>query len=313
MSAPARKRALSLTVLLITLALSGCGGGGHAKSTSAVDASAANGGAEHTVNMYPVVALPRGEEQATVLRVGTKTIPRSTVVHWTEVLTPKLASYEPKSRADCSALRAASEVILPRKQAAKLSSTQMQALCVRQQQAVVKETVLQQLLSYEWVIGEAEELGLAPSEAEAQQHIATEERTYKAGKVAFHHLIYALGRTPADVRLQVRLTIATERILELLKQRSEKKLDQAQIARYYRAHEKSFSTAGQSKSLAQVEQAVRAKLAEALLVKDQTSFVRSFRLKWLARTSCAPGYVVSRCRQWRGPSVLVSENAFDLR
>jgi parvulin-like peptidyl-prolyl isomerase len=357
--------------------------------------------------MFPVVAIPSGPAQAPVVRVGSQSISRATVLHWAQVLTPKLASYEPKSRADCSSVSAASYVRLsPQQQAAKLSSAQIQALCVRQKQAEVRRTMLQQLISGLWLIGEAEELGVGVSEAEAQRVMLKEQAQQFKSKVEFMHYLASSGMTEADTRLGVRVTLAGERIQQIIERRTQQKLDQAAIARYYRAHEKSFSTpetrdirairtwthvaiakamsevrAGKSiadvakrvsidkpsnrnggliagivkgqeeagldqaifaarphvligplhlrkryyafevvkvspeqrKPFKEIEDTVRTKLSEELLHQEEKSFIRAFRKKWLARTTCEPWYVVSRCREWRGPSVLDSENAYDLK
>jgi|GEM_PF-3329828 len=395
--------------LLAALALVGCGSGGgshRVHASAGKEASVASGGAEHPVNMFPVLDAPGTDEQAAVIRVDSTPITKATVVHWYRVLTPKLASYEPKSRADCSNARAPSEVQLPAQGAAKLSAAEIQALCVRQKQGIVRETVLQQLISNQWVIGEAAELGLGVSEAEARRQLAKEEARQFKSKAEFLHYIGAWGRTPADALLGVRLMMATERILELVKRKAESKLTEAAIARYYRIHEKSFSNletrdirairtwthAAIAKAMAEVrsgkniadvarrvsidqpsnksggliagivkgqeepgldeaifaakshiltgplhlrqryyafevikvtperhvpfkeiEQKVREKLSEELLNQEKARFIRAFRKKWLARSSCSPGYVVSRCREHRGPSVVVSENAYDLR
>jgi hypothetical protein len=66
-------------------------------------------------------------------------------------------------------------------------------------------------------------------------------------------------------------------------------------------------------SFKQIEQKVHEKLAEELLNRERAGFVRAFRSSWLARTSCKAAYVVSRCRQWHGTSVLVSEDPYTVR
>jgi len=407
MLALSREIALPGLVLLAALALIGCGSAGTSHRTSTSDhKSAIERGAEHSINMFPPVAAQAAEDQTIIAHVGSESITKATFAHWDDVLTPKIASYEPKSRSDCSSVRAPDEVELPAQRAAKLSSAEIQALCVRQRQGEVKRSALEQLISNLWVIGEAAELGLSVSEAEAQHQLAKEQAKLFKSKAEFLHYIGASGRTVADTLLSVRLSMATERIQELIKGKAEKKLDQAAIARYYHAHEKSFSTPetrdirairtwthtaiakamaevrsgksiadvarrvsidqpsnknggliagiakgqqeagldqaifaakphvltgplhlrkryyafevvkitpGQKKPFKEIEQEVRKKLSEELLAKEKVAVIRAFREKWLARTSCSPGYVVSRCRQWRGPSVVVSDDPYGVR
>lgn len=397
---------VSRMAFLAVLALAGCGGGSaeHGTSTSQ-RANVLAGGAEHPVDMFPVVQAPTGGEGSTIVHVGSVLIPRSTFVHWAKVLTPKLASYEPASRADCSSMRAPLELEHAKRTVAGLSPAQVYVACVRVEQGVVKNTALQQLISDQWVIGEAEELGLGVSDAEVQKRLAHEEAGYKS-KAEFAEDVLVGERTLADAALGLRLSMATERILEYVKRKARMKLNQAAIARYYTENEKSFSIpetrdirairtwthAAIAKAMAEVhsgksiadvatrvsidrpsnenggliagivkgqeepgldeaifaakphvlsgplhvrnrywafevtkvtpeqktpfraiEQKVSKKLSEELLNEEDASFIRAFRKKWLARTSCTPGYVVSRCREWRGPSVLVSENAYDLK
>jgi parvulin-like peptidyl-prolyl isomerase len=193
--------------------------------------------------MFPVIAIPSGPEQEPVVRVGSRSISRAAIAHWAQVLTPKLASYEPMSRADCSSVRAASFVRLsPRQQAEKLSSVQIQALCVRQKQGEVKASMLQQLISGLWLVGEAEELGVGVSEGEAQKAMLQEEAQQFKSKAAFTRYLAISGMTEADVRVDVRVTLAGERVQQVIERRARQKLTQAAIARYYHAHERSFST-----------------------------------------------------------------------
>jgi parvulin-like peptidyl-prolyl isomerase len=411
MSAPTRQIALPCLALLAALVLAGCGGSGatqskSAKSAGASSTSAASGGAEHPVNMFPVLTPPSGEEQATVIHVGAEPITKADFVHWAGVLTPKIASYEPKSRVDCSSVRASSEVKLSKQKAAKLSATQIQALCLRQKQNEVKESALQQMISNRWVIGEAAELGLGVSEAEGQAQLDKVVSQQFKSKAEFLSYIGASGRTLADTLLSVRVSMATERIQELIKHKAEKKLTEAAIARYYHEHEKSLSipetrdirairtwthtaiamamaevragksiasvakrvsidkpsnehgglttgivkgqeeagldqaifaarphvltgplhlrkryyvfevvkvTPGQEKSLKEIEGIVREKLSEALLMQEKARFIAAFRKKWLARTSCSPAYVVSRCREYTGRSVVLGEDPYEVR
>jgi hypothetical protein len=309
----ARKSALPGVAVLTTVAMFGCGSGGKTSgdrtATAGRGTSAATGGAEHPIDMFPALETQSATDRSTIVRVGSTPITRATFVHWDEVLTPKLASYEPKSRADCSEVRAPIEVKLPNQGATKLSAAQVKALCVRQHQSLVRESVIQQLISYQWVLGEAAELGLSPDEAEVRQSLAKSVSEQFKSKAEFLRYIGESGRTIADALLEVRREVVTQRIQELIKRKPPAALDRAALARYYRTHVKKISPEG-VKPLRDVEGVVREKLSEELFNREKASFVRAFRKKWLARTSCSADYVVSRCREWRGPSVLVSEDPY---
>ena len=407
MLALTREIALLGLAVLAVLALAGCGDSNTRHATASADKSAsAKAGLLHGVDMFAVPQPPSGQEQEAVVRVGSKPITRATVLHWYRALTPKIASYEPKSRVDCSSERAPGEVKIPEREAKKLSSAQIQALCLRQKRGEVKESALQRLISYEWVLGEAEELGMGVSEAEAQQLLDSDVAKQFKSRSEFLQYVAEIGRTVADERLGVRLKTAGARVQDLIKRKAESKLTQAAIARYYHEHEKSFSTPEErdiravrtwthpaiakamaevrsGKSIAgvaervsidqpsnkegglianiargqeengldqaifaarphvltgplhlrkryyafevvkitperktpfkEIEAKVRETLSKELFNRETASFIKAFREKWLARTSCKPGYVISHCREWRGPSVVVSESPYDLK
>ena len=92
------------------------------------------------------------------------------------------------------------------------------------------------------MIGEAAELGLGVSGAQAQQRLDREAAKQFKSRAEFLHYLASSGRTLTDAREDIRLGIATERVLGLVKRKAQGKLDQAAIARYYHEHEKSFST-----------------------------------------------------------------------
>ena len=305
-------------LILMVLAAAGCAGGS-STSNSARErkkAIAATAATEHGIDMFSP-AIPRGlDGQKAIIHVGSVAITAGEFAHWDEVLTPKISSIEPKSRADCSSLRARFEVKLSAKQKAeKLSNAKLRALCIHQKQAEVKESALRQLISNQWVIGEAGELGVGVSEAEAQKQMEKAAIRQFKSKAAFLRYLKGAGRTVTDARLGVRLSMINERIHELIEHKAEAKINQEAIARYYRGHEKSFSAAkrsnaaaaGHKKTFREVEGLVRQKLSEELNQRELASFVRAFREKWLSRTTCSPGFVVSRCREWRGPSVLLED------
>lgn len=309
--------------LIAALALVGCGGSDAQKSTSVSKGRAARalaGEESHSINMFPVVRA-KGPAQAVIMRVGSVPITVATYNHWEEVLTPKIASYEPKSRNDCSSVHAPLEVKLSAKQkAAKLSPAQVKVLCLRQHQELVKENVLEQLISNQWIIGEVSELGLGVSDTEAQKQLEINQSKLFKSKREYLQYIASSGRTVADTLLAVRLEIAGRRIQQLIERKVQAKISDAAIARYYREHKQSFDAEakrkgkqGKGTSLRGVEELARQRLAEELTTKESTAFARAFREKWRARTSCAPGYVISHCREFPRPEVLLSEDPAAVR
>lgn len=315
------KRALPAVMLSVVLGTLGCGGGVSHSDSESKGASAAAAATEHPVDMIPPVT-PRGIDGRTaIVRVGSVTISAATYAHWDEVLTPKIASYEPKSRADCSSIRAAAEVKLSAKQKAEeLSNAQLRALCTRQKQAETKESALQQLISNQWVLGEAAELSLSVSEPEAQKQMEKLEIRQFKSKAKFGEYLAQNGMTVADSLLGVRLEMTTERLQRLIEHKAKAKINDEAVARYYHANKSSLSASkpsdasapGRRKTFKEVEGLAREKLSEQLFHQELARFSRVFRRKWLLRTSCRRGYVIPRCREWQGHNPLFDEDSLAL-
>lgn len=59
---------------------------------------------------------------------------------------------------------------------------------------------------------------------------------------------------------------------------------------------------GRFKRLAEVREAVAARLTSQRRRLALLSFIKTHRSKWIARTDCSPGFVVQKCAQYRGPT-----------
>jgi hypothetical protein len=304
-SASPYKLAASPLSLLTALLLLGCSGGSTHGDKRAE--KAARGEASHPIPMFPALGQEGAGDRTVIIRVGPATITRADFARLDKVLTPRLASYEPKSRADCSSFYAPREVKLP-KGGSRLSPAKVKALCVAQHQKLVKEQTLRELISYQWVTGEARELGLDPSQAEVRQALAKTVAQQFKHKREFQRHLEDTGETMPELLSAVRRELDNQRIHELIERKSEgrPKPGHAAIVRYYRAHKSSL----QGKPLKQVESTVRERVSEELLNHVQAAFVRQFREKWIARTSCSPGYVISHCREWKGQSLVVGGDPY---
>jgi hypothetical protein len=53
--------------------------------------------------------------------------------------------------------------------------------------------------------------------------------------------------------------------------------------------------------LSEVRQSIEQQLRAPLQRRERTRLIAAYRQRWLARTDCRPGYVVQKCRQFRGP------------
>jgi foldase protein PrsA len=66
-----------------------------------------------------------------------------------------------------------------------------------------------------------------------------------------------------------------------------------------------------TRTLRQVEGQIRKQLLDERRRQTLGAFIKAWRARWTARTDCAPGYVVQKCRQYRGP--LAAEDALELK
>lgn len=56
----------------------------------------------------------------------------------------------------------------------------------------------------------------------------------------------------------------------------------------------------QQKALAQVQASIRRELPKVLYRAQLAAFVKAWRKRWTAKTDCRPGYVVAKCKQFKG-------------
>ncbi len=62
--------------------------------------------------------------------------------------------------------------------------------------------------------------------------------------------------------------------------------------------------------LSHVRDQIRGQLLQFARTKALDAFIATWRRKWVARTDCAPGYVVQQCAQYRGARAPESNVSF---
>jgi foldase protein PrsA len=70
-------------------------------------------------------------------------------------------------------------------------------------------------------------------------------------------------------------------------------------------------TPARQQTLAQVRSSISQQLAAEQQRRALAAFIAAWRRRWIARTSCAPGYVVQKCRQYNGAKTPEDPVAFD--
>jgi SurA N-terminal domain len=131
---------------------------------------------------------------------------------------------------------------------------------------------LASLISYDWVIGQASDLGLNPTQHEVERTFQKERAASFPTQAAYKKYLKTLqaeGKGIADLLLDVRLTLATERIFQSI------------------ANKQRHATHGPV-SQTQEQQAI-------------ATFVKAWRAKWQAKTICTTGYTIQKCAHYTGP------------
>jgi hypothetical protein len=139
-----------------------------------------------------------------VVRVGTVSIERATVDHWSRAI----------------ALGSTVEGVDGRSN------------------STPRQKALGFLISARWAIGAAAERGLGVSVAAVARGLNERIAAFPHGRREFEEEISATGQTPADVKLEVRAALAAVALRQFV--RSTAPVTQAQIAGYYSRHRKSF-------------------------------------------------------------------------
>jgi parvulin-like peptidyl-prolyl isomerase len=100
--------------------------------------------------------------------------------------------------------------------------------------------VLSSLISVQWLLGEAAELGLSVNDKEVQQRFETDKReSAPNGEREFREFLEQSGETPSQLRLRIRTELATTKIRRLVAGR-EREIVATQVADFYRANEQRF-------------------------------------------------------------------------
>jgi hypothetical protein len=151
----------------------------------------------------------------------------------------------------------------------KQTVAQLKSKCEHQYREL-KVLTLNTLLVWYWTIGAGHELGIKASDAEAKLRLKETNPTYFTTDAQFKRYLKLTGQTLPDMLFRSKVQLFEVRILAKL-QALEKLLPQGMTA--------------------QQRQSALTKLNDSLPPNRQ----------WAARTTCSKGYVVSACRQYKGP------------
>jgi foldase protein PrsA len=183
-----------------------------------------------------------------VVQVGGSPITKSTFGHWMTVAAASSAATtggvkptvpDPPSYSACIAHLKA---IAPKPSAGQSAPTeaQLKSQCEQQYQSL-KQEVLSFLLSSQWVIGEASDLGVHVSDSEVKKRFE-QIKTQQFPKAAeFEKFLASSGQTASDLLLRVKLNLLSSKIQQKII-KSKGNVSQAQVAKYYKENPQRFGT-----------------------------------------------------------------------
>jgi hypothetical protein len=239
-----QRRLPQLLACCLVVALAGCGGAG--------------GGGE------------------AVVRVNGAPITKAQVEHWMSVVAasastdpgePKFKTPKPPGYAACIAYLKRYPSFGASAEPVKPAPAGLRAKC-ELEYSKEQLKALYQLISFDWVSGEAGELGVTLAPAEQSKLLSFyEHRSFPNGE-SFGQYLASMGQTRSDIRMQLEL--------ELL------------VAGVHRKLEAQASARGLT-TTAQRQLAL-------------TRFAEGYEREWRQRTDCQAGYVVPICRQYVAPN-----------
>jgi hypothetical protein len=216
-----------------------------------------------------LAACSDGSANGIAVRVGTAAITSREVAHWMAVISGEVSTApgspeppvpDPPHYSQCVTYRRAYPTTFSTGSAA---AAKLISECAGEYEKE-KLKALYWLVPYAWVNGEAEELGVAPSEAEVSQAASEFEAPAPNAALARRTLIGTRGTT-GDLLSRLRLILLTKLI--------QQKLESAPAMRRM--------------TLAQRQQALE-------------RFGHSFLVRWTARSVCSGGYEEPLCNNYRG-------------
>ena len=178
-----------------------------------------------------------------VAQVDGESIEKSEFDRWMSIAAksggqPGAAVPEPPEYTECvAALRKAQPK--PAKGQPKIDDAQLKTQC-KQQYDTLREQVLGLLASFKWIEGEAEEMDIKVTEAEIDKDIETikKEPQFKE-KGSFEKFLKDTGYTTADVRVQERTKLLTDKIRDKVTKGSDK-ISDAEVKSYYEKNKERF-------------------------------------------------------------------------
>jgi foldase protein PrsA len=127
----------------------------------------------------------------------------------------------------------------PAKGQPKVTDAQLKTQC-KQEYEALRDQVLQLLISFEWIEGEADSLGIKISDAEVKKQFETQKKASFPKAADFDKFLKDSGQSLEDIMLRVRLDVLSNKIREKITKGKDKVSD-AEIKTYYDKNKQRFA------------------------------------------------------------------------
>jgi foldase protein PrsA len=196
-----------------------------------------------------LVACGGGIPGDAVVQVNGKPVAKTTYDHWIGVASaagaaalpgqkaPKPVVPEPPAYTACIAHLKETEP-KPTKGQKPRTETVLKTQCEQQYKAL-QQQVLGFLISSDWVIGEAEEMGVKVSDAEVVKHFNQLKKQQFPKEAEFQKFLASTGQSVSDLLLRVKLSMLSTKIQEKVT-KSKKTVSEAEVAKYYEEHKAQY-------------------------------------------------------------------------
>jgi foldase protein PrsA len=182
-----------------------------------------------------------------VVQVGGSSITKPTFEHWLSVASASSSATPGAKPAlpippEYTACIAHLQAIAPKpvKGQSAPTTAQLKSQCEQQYKSLQQE-VLGFLISSEWVIGEANDLGVKVSDKEVKKQFEQIKSQQFPKAAEFEKFLASSGQTVSDLLLRVKLNMLSSKIQQkIAKQKAT--ISQAQIEKYYNENKSHFGT-----------------------------------------------------------------------
>ncbi len=121
----------------------------------------------------------------------------------------------------------------------KVTDTQLKTQC-KQEYEALRDQVLQLLISFQWIQGEADDLGVKVTDAEVQKQFDTQKKASFPKQADFDKFLKDSGQSLKDIMLRVRLDVLSNKIREKVTKGKDNVSDAA-ITKYYNENKQRFA------------------------------------------------------------------------